>query len=55
MKFRVEARQTNYGYFQVEADTVAEAHKILEEMLEDDFIRESAEWHIEDIEIVGLR
>jgi hypothetical protein len=55
MKYRVEARQINYGYFQVEADSVEQAQEYLAEMLEDDFIRESAEWHIEDIEIVGLR
>lgn len=55
MKFSVQARQINYGYFEIEADTVEQAHKYLADMVEDDFIREHAEWESEDIEIVGLR
>jgi hypothetical protein len=56
MKFRVEARQTNYGYFEIEADSVEQAQEYLADMIEDDFIREHAEWYVEDeIEIVGLR
>ena len=54
MKFSVQARQINYGYFQIEADSVAEAHKILDEMLEDEFIRDYAEWEIGEIEVANL-
>lgn len=54
MKFSVEARQINYGYFSIEADSVDEAHKILADMIEDDFIRESAEWEIGEIELSNL-
>jgi hypothetical protein len=54
MKFSVQARQINYGYFQIEADSVDEAHAILAELIEDDFIRETGEWEIGDVELVGL-
>jgi hypothetical protein len=54
MKFSVQARQINYGYFEIEADSVAEAHEILAEMIEDDFIRETAEWEIGDVEVANL-
>jgi hypothetical protein len=54
MKFSVQARQINYGYFQIEADSVSEAHKILDEMLEDEFIRDYAEWEIGEIEVANL-
>lgn len=55
MKFSVEARQINYGRFEIEADSVEQAHKILAELMEDDFVRDTAEWEIGDIELVGLR
>jgi hypothetical protein len=54
MKYSVEARQINYGYFEIEADSVAEAHAILAEMIEDDFIRETAEWELGEIELSNL-
>lgn len=54
MKFSVEARQINYGYFQIEADSVDEAHAILAEMIEDDFVRETAEWELGEIEVSNL-
>ena len=54
MKFSVEARQINYGRFEIEADSVAEAHEILAEMIEDDFIRETAEWELGEIELSNL-
>ena len=54
MKFSVEARQINYGYFEIEADSVAEAHEILADMIEDDFIRETAEWELGEIELSNL-
>jgi hypothetical protein len=54
MKFSVQARQINYGYFEIEADSVDEAHTILAELIEDDFVRETAEWEIGDVELVGL-
>jgi hypothetical protein len=53
-KWSVEARQINYGYFQIEAESVEEAHKILAEMMEDDFIRETAEWELGEIELTNL-
>lgn len=55
MKYIVEATQINYGRFEIEADNVEEAHKILDELIEDDFIRETAEWQLGEIELVGLR
>lgn len=55
MIFKVEARQINYGYFEVEADSVSEAHAAIEDMIEDDFVREAAEWQLGEIETVGLR
>ena len=55
MKYSVEARQTNYGRFEIEAESVEEAHKILAELMEDDFIRDTATWDIGEIELVGLR
>lgn len=54
MKFSVQARQINYGYFQIEADSVDEAHAILAEMIEDDFVRETAEWELGEIEVSNL-
>lgn len=54
MRYSVQARQINYGYFSIEADSVDEAHAILAEMMEDDFVRETAEWEIGDVELVGL-
>lgn len=53
-KWSVQARQINYGYFQVEAETALEAHKILAEMIEDDFIRDYAEWELGELEVVNL-
>jgi hypothetical protein len=53
-KWSVEARQINYGYFQIEAETAEEAHAILAEMIEDDFIRETAEWELGEIELSNL-
>ena len=32
MKFSVQARQINYGYFEIEADSVDEAHTILADL-----------------------
>jgi hypothetical protein len=55
MRFSVEARQINYGHFEIEADSVEEAQAILAELIEDDFIRDTAEWEIGDVEMVGLR
>lgn len=55
MKFSVQARQINYGRFEIEADSVEQAHEILAELIEDDFVRETAEWQIGEIELVGLR
>jgi hypothetical protein len=55
MKFSVEAKQINYGHFEIEADSVEQAHEILFELMEDDFVRDTAEWEIGDIELVGLR
>jgi hypothetical protein len=55
VKYSVEARQINYGRFEIEADSVEEAQAILDELIEDDFIRDTAEWEIGEIELVGLR
>lgn len=54
-KYSVEARQINVGRFEVEANSVAEAHKIIQELIEDDFIRDYAEWQLGDIVAVDLR
>ena len=49
-KWKQEAVQKNYGYFEVEAETAEEAEKLIAEMIEDDFIRETGEWEIGEVE-----
>jgi hypothetical protein len=52
MKYRVEATQINYGWFEFEADSKEEAELMLAEQIEDDFIRDWAEWQHGEIEEV---
>lgn len=53
-KWSVQARQINFGYFQVEAETALEAHKMIAEMIEDDFVRDHAVWEFGEIEVSNL-
>lgn len=52
MKFKVEATQINYGWFEFEADSKEEAELMLAEQIEDDFIRDYSDWQHGEIEVV---
>lgn len=45
--FRQRAKQTNYGYFEVEADSLEEAELKLAELIEDDLERQTSDWVVE--------
>lgn len=51
MKYFASAKQINTGYFVVEADSPEEAKQLIDEMIEDDFVRETGEWEIGEVEL----